>query len=150
LLHDWALGFAPNALPSSSSSGSIASPRASSTSTVSGPSLSVPSTSTTVASSDAKSSTATSTPNGTNGYGLLVQTLGPGGSFGELALLYGAPRQATAIALVCFDQFILMPLPAESLMYRSISQDDVELWALDRNTFNRILRNIFAKLQDST
>ena len=42
----------------------------------------------------------------------------PGESFGELALLYNAPRAATIIA----------------------KTDDVQLWSLDRNTFNNIIK----------
>ncbi|KAL1923470.1 uncharacterized protein VTP21DRAFT_8450 [Calcarisporiella thermophila] len=45
-----------------------------------------------------------------------VLTYGPGGSFGELALMYNAPRAATIVAT-----------------------SDCVLWALDRVTFRRIL-----------
>ncbi|XP_013792283.1 cAMP-dependent protein kinase type I-beta regulatory subunit-like, partial [Limulus polyphemus] len=46
----------------------------------------------------------------------LVTTIGEGGSFGELALIYGTPRAATVIA-----------------------KTDVKLWAIDRDTYRRIL-----------
>ncbi|KAL1995085.1 hypothetical protein VTN49DRAFT_1272 [Thermomyces lanuginosus] len=54
---------------------------------------------------------------GPDGLGNLVAQTGPGGSFGELALMYNAPRAATVV----------------SLDHKST------LWALDRVTFRRIL-----------
>ena len=54
---------------------------------------------------------------GPEGLGTKVASIGPGGSFGELALMYNAPRAAT-----------VMSTEAHSL-----------LWALDRLTFRRIL-----------
>jgi cAMP-dependent protein kinase regulator len=45
----------------------------------------------------------------------------PGDSFGELALLYNAPRAATII-----------------------SKTDSDLWVLDRNTFNHIVKDAAA------
>ncbi|KAI9798722.1 MAG: hypothetical protein M1825_005004 [Sarcosagium campestre] len=54
---------------------------------------------------------------GPGGMGNKVATIGPGGSFGELALMYNAPRAATVI---------------------STDQSSC-LWALDRVTFRRIL-----------
>lgn len=54
---------------------------------------------------------------GLNGMGDKVTSVGPGGSFGELALMYNAPRAATII----------------STAPHSI------LWSLDRITFRRIL-----------
>ncbi|KAK7535153.1 camp-dependent protein kinase A regulatory subunit [Phyllosticta citribraziliensis] len=53
---------------------------------------------------------------GLDGLGHKVGTVGPGGSFGELALMYNAPRAATVI-----------------------SNEPSTLWALDRVTFRRIL-----------
>ncbi|KAJ9643573.1 hypothetical protein H2201_007946 [Coniosporium apollinis] len=53
---------------------------------------------------------------GPDGMGNKVGTVGPGGSFGELALMYNAPRAATVI-----------------------STEPSTLWALDRVTFRRIL-----------
>ncbi|KAF1917715.1 camp-dependent protein kinase regulatory subunit [Ampelomyces quisqualis] len=53
---------------------------------------------------------------GTDGLGNKVGTVGPGGSFGELALMYNAPRAATVM-----------------------SSEPSTLWALDRVTFRRIL-----------
>ncbi|KAI9684487.1 MAG: hypothetical protein M1829_002297 [Trizodia sp. TS-e1964] len=53
---------------------------------------------------------------GPEGIGKKVADIGPGGSFGELALMYNAPRAATVISAA----------PAS-------------LWALDRVTFRRIL-----------
>lgn len=58
-----------------------------------------------------------SVTSGPNGLGNKVTTIGPGGSFGELALMYNAPRAATVV---------------------STSPKSV-LWALDRITFRRIL-----------
>lgn len=49
----------------------------------------------------------------------------PGESFGELALLYNAPRAATIIA-----------------------KGDVELWSLDRNTFTHILKTAMQKKRE--
>lgn len=54
--------------------------------------------------------------NGPNGMGKQVSTTGPGSSFGELALMYNAPRAATVI-----------------------STGPSILWQLDRITFRRIL-----------
>ena len=53
---------------------------------------------------------------GPDGLGHKVGNVGPGGSFGELALMYNAPRAATVI-----------------------SSEPSTLWALDRVTFRRIL-----------
>lgn len=54
---------------------------------------------------------------GPDGIGNKVATIGPGGSFGELALMYNAPRAATVIS----------------------TEASSCLWALDRVTFRRIL-----------
>ncbi|KAL2868337.1 cyclic nucleotide-binding domain-containing protein [Aspergillus lucknowensis] len=54
---------------------------------------------------------------GPDGMGNKVSTIGPGGSFGELALMYNAPRAATIIS----------------------ADSKSTLWALDRITFRRIL-----------
>ena len=54
---------------------------------------------------------------GPSGMGVKVNTIGPGGSFGELALMYNAPRAATVIS----------------------TEANSTLWALDRVTFRRIL-----------
>ncbi|CAL1294767.1 unnamed protein product [Larinioides sclopetarius] len=48
--------------------------------------------------------------------GQIVTTIGDGGSFGELALIYGTPRAATVRA-----------------------KTDIKLWAIDRDTYRRIL-----------
>ncbi|KAF2832366.1 camp-dependent protein kinase-like protein regulatory subunit [Ophiobolus disseminans] len=53
---------------------------------------------------------------GVDGLGNKVGSVGPGGSFGELALMYNAPRAATVM-----------------------SSEPSTLWALDRVTFRRIL-----------
>ncbi|KJF61583.1 cAMP-dependent protein kinase regulatory subunit [Coccidioides immitis RS] len=53
---------------------------------------------------------------GHNGMGSKVNEIGPGGSFGELALMYNAPRAATVV-----------------------STEPSTVWALDRVTFRRIL-----------
>ena len=53
---------------------------------------------------------------GPDGLGTKVGSVGPGGSFGELALMYNAPRAATVI-----------------------TAEQSTLWALDRVTFRRIL-----------
>ena len=45
-----------------------------------------------------------------------VLTIGEGGSFGELALIYGTPRAATVKAI-----------------------SDVKLWGIDRDSYRRIL-----------
>lgn len=54
---------------------------------------------------------------GPDGLGAKVTSIGPGGSFGELALMYNAPRAATVIS----------------------TEPNSLLWALDRLTFRRIL-----------
>lgn len=54
---------------------------------------------------------------GPQGMGNKVNSIGPGGSFGELALMYNAPRAATVIS----------------------TEPNSNLWALDRVTFRRIL-----------
>lgn len=54
---------------------------------------------------------------GPDGMGNKVNSIGPGGSFGELALMYNAPRAATVVS----------------------TEKDSTLWALDRVTFRRIL-----------
>lgn len=46
----------------------------------------------------------------------LVTTIQEGGSFGELALIYGTPRAATVLA-----------------------KTDVKLWGIDRDSYRRIL-----------
>jgi cAMP-dependent protein kinase regulator len=53
---------------------------------------------------------------GADGMGDQVGNVGPGGSFGELALMYNAPRAATVVSV-----------------------EPSTLWALDRVTFRRIL-----------
>ncbi|KAL4754122.1 camp-dependent protein kinase regulatory subunit [Aspergillus terricola var. indicus] len=54
---------------------------------------------------------------GPDGTGNKISTIGPGGSFGELALMYNAPRAATIVS----------------------TEPKSTLWALDRVTFRRIL-----------
>ncbi|KAL2000033.1 hypothetical protein VTN02DRAFT_3645 [Thermoascus thermophilus] len=54
---------------------------------------------------------------GPEGLGNKVNSIGPGGSFGELALMYNAPRAATVVS----------------------ADPKSTLWALDRITFRRIL-----------
>ncbi len=54
---------------------------------------------------------------GLDGLGSKVATIEPGGSFGELALMYNAPRAATVMS----------------------AEASCTLWALDRITFRRIL-----------
>jgi len=54
---------------------------------------------------------------GPEGLGQKVATIEPGGSFGELALMYNAPRAATVVS----------------------AEPNCTLWALDRLTFRRIL-----------
>jgi cAMP-dependent protein kinase regulator len=54
---------------------------------------------------------------GPDGLGVKVATIEPGGSFGELALMYNAPRAATVLSV----------------------EGGGTLWALDRITFRRIL-----------
>ena len=54
---------------------------------------------------------------GPKGMGRKVTTIGPGGSFGELALMYNAPRAATVVS----------------------TEPHSMLWAMDRVTFRRIL-----------
>ncbi|KAL3475004.1 cyclic nucleotide-binding-like protein [Aspergillus californicus] len=54
---------------------------------------------------------------GPDGMGNKINTTGPGGSFGELALMYNAPRAATIVS----------------------TDSKSTLWALDRITFRRIL-----------
>ncbi|KAL1988145.1 hypothetical protein VTN96DRAFT_675 [Rasamsonia emersonii] len=58
-----------------------------------------------------------SVQSGPDGLGNHVGTIGPGGSFGELALMYNAPRAATIVS----------------------TDPKSTLWALDRVTFRRIL-----------
>ena len=56
---------------------------------------------------------------GVQGLGDSVGTVGPGGSFGELALMYNAPRAASVVSNMAGI-----------------------LWALDRITFRRILMDV--------
>ncbi|GAB1194760.1 cyclic nucleotide-binding-like protein [Aspergillus pseudonomiae] len=58
-----------------------------------------------------------SVQSGSDGMGSKAGTIGPGGSFGELALMYNAPRAATIVS----------------------TDSKSTLWALDRITFRRIL-----------
>lgn len=51
-----------------------------------------------------------------------MTTISEGGSFGELALIYGTPRAASIEA-----------------------KTDVKLWAIDRDTYRRILMGQFIK-----
>ena len=55
-----------------------------------------------------------------------LKTYVPGESFGELALLYNAPRAAT---ILC-------------------ASDSCELWSLDRNTFNHIIKTAVQKKRE--
>lgn len=52
-----------------------------------------------------------------------VTSIGEGGSFGELALIYGTPRAATVRA-----------------------KDNVKLWGIDRESYRRILMVSAAKV----
>ena len=52
-----------------------------------------------------------------------ILNIGDGGSFGELALIYGTPRAATIKAAT-----------------------DVKLWGIDRDSYRRILVSMFIKL----
>lgn len=54
---------------------------------------------------------------GPDGLGTKVNSIGPGGSFGELALMYNAPRAASVVS----------------------TEPKCTLWALDRVTFRRIV-----------
>ena len=54
-----------------------------------------------------------------------LKTFQPGEAFGELALLYNAPRAATIK-----------------------SNEDSILWALDRNTFNHVVKDAAAKKRE--
>ncbi len=58
-----------------------------------------------------------SVQSGADGTGTKVATIGPGGSFGELALMYNAPRAATVVS----------------------ADKESTLWQLDRVTFRKIL-----------
>jgi cAMP-dependent protein kinase regulator len=58
-------------------------------------------------------------PKSTSALGDKVGSVGPGGSFGELALMYNAPRAASVV-----------------------STSPAVLWALDRITFRRILMDV--------
>jgi cAMP-dependent protein kinase regulator len=58
-----------------------------------------------------------------NELGDKVGEVGPGGSFGELALMYNAPRAASVV-----------------------STSPGVLWALDRISFRRILMDVFSLL----
>ncbi len=55
-----------------------------------------------------------------------LKEFGPGESFGELALLYNAPRAAT---ITC-------------------KSDTCELWSLDRNTFNNVIKTAVQKKRE--
>jgi len=61
-------------------------------------------------------------PGDTRQYGQLVVSVGPGGTFGELALMYGSPRAATVVA-----------------------KTEVKLWAIDRDTFRHTLMSVTLK-----
>jgi len=55
-----------------------------------------------------------------------LKVYNPGESFGELALLYNVPRAATII----------------------VKSDECELFSLDRNTFNSIVKESIEKKRD--
>ncbi|VDM83875.1 unnamed protein product, partial [Strongylus vulgaris] len=67
-----------------------------------------------------------------------VLTINEGGSFGELALIYGTPRAATVKAKAVIylketSQFLLL------VKFKHILKTDVKLWAIDRLSYRRIL-----------
>lgn len=67
----------------------------------------------------------------------LVTTIGEGGSFGELALIYGTPRAASVssqpsppfIILINFLEFV----------QQVRAKTDCKLWGIDRDSYRRIL-----------
>ena len=64
--------------------------------------------------------------NPTDAQETFLKEYAPGESFGELALLYNAPRAATII----------------------VKSNSAELWSLDRNTFNHILKTAVQKKRE--
>jgi len=71
-----------------------------------------------------------------SGYGKRVASIGPGGSFGELALMYNAPRAATVVS---------SSAGSENTHTDQNSPPYSILWALDRITFRRILMELTSR-----
>ncbi len=74
--------------------------------------------------------------------GNMVTVIGEGGSFGELALIYGTPRAATVKGIsISLDNFCLAPIKARIITRVSLiaAKMDVKLWGLDRDSYRRIL-----------
>ena len=90
-----------------------------------------------------------------------VATHGPGGFFGELALMYGTPRAATVVVRPCYHRLSCVPLqawlflslslslspncspkklhPVAGLLPTSQAATEVRLWGLDRATYRHVL-----------
>jgi cAMP-dependent protein kinase regulator len=71
----------------------------------------------------------------------LVKTCDAGDSFGELAIMYNAPRAVSRcfIFIICFDVLINIYLSSRLTQASCIAKTKVRLWALDRVAFKMIL-----------
>ncbi|EYC42410.1 hypothetical protein Y032_0532g3041 [Ancylostoma ceylanicum] len=70
-----------------------------------------------------------------------VLTINEGGSFGELALIYGTPRAATVKAKVSHYTIFRLNFILSATLHAisSFFKTDVKLWAIDRLSYRRIL-----------
>jgi len=69
-------------------------------------------------------------------YCLQVAESNPGGSFGELALMYDAPRAASVVSLPCRVARLLCPHKLSALQIATVP---TVLWALDQDTFKKTI-----------
>ena len=78
-----------------------------------------------------------------NGESKKVQHITPGGSFGELALIYNTPRAATVTVRISivFTPHMYILLTSYFFFRLKKALTDVKVWAIDRIVYRRVLMN---------